>query len=156
MRGVVSTVDPDPDSLITKARSIPPMEGLNLVDYVTCNEPYEWDEGLWNYGYKVVENFKYSVVVIDFGIRKNILRNLASNGIKPIVVPAKTPPEEILKLGVKVRNPAFDVTPRDYIDLIITEIGAIPPEMAYIVIKERLGYEISTYEEIKLSAKHFD
>ena len=99
MRGVVSTVDLDPDSLITKARSIPPMEGLNLVDYVTCNEPYEWDEGLWNYGYKVVENFKYSVVVIDFGIRKNILRNLASNGIKPIVVPAKTPPEEILKLN---------------------------------------------------------
>jgi ribose 1,5-bisphosphate isomerase len=70
--------------------------------------------------------------------------------------PKEVAPEEILKLGVKVRNPAFDVTPRDYIDLIITEIGAIPPEMAYIVIKERLGYEISTYEEIKLSAKHFD
>ncbi len=42
--------------------------------------------------------------------------------------------------NVTVRNPAFDVTPRDYIDLIITEIGAIPPEMAYIVIRDHLGY----------------
>ncbi len=99
MRGVISTVDLDPDSLIAKARSIPPMEGLNLVDYVTCKEPYEWNEGLWDFGYGCSVNFMYSVVVIDYGIRRNILRNLVSNGIKPIVVPAKTPPEEILKLN---------------------------------------------------------
>jgi ribose 1,5-bisphosphate isomerase len=66
-------------------------------------------------------------------------------------------PKEILSLkNVKVRNPAFDVTPRDYIDLIITEIGAIPPEMAYLVIRERLGYTTISYDEIKVSAKHFD
>ncbi len=64
-------------------------------------------------------------------------------------------PEEIIKLGVKVRNPAFDVTPRDYIDLIVTEIGAIPPEMAYVVIRERLGYKLEM-GEIRISAKHFD
>lgn len=44
--------------------------------------------------------------------------------------------------GVRVRNPAFDVTPRDYIDLIVTEVGAIPPEMAYIIIKDFLGWGI--------------
>ena len=65
-------------------------------------------------------------------------------------------PEELLKLGVKVRNPAFDVTPRDYIDVIITEIGAIPPEMAYIVITERLGYAGISEEEITLDSRHFD
>ncbi|MBO8179288.1 MAG: ribose 1,5-bisphosphate isomerase [Archaeoglobus sp.] len=65
-------------------------------------------------------------------------------------------PEELLKLGVKVRNPAFDVTPRDYIDVIITEIGAIPPEMAYIVITERLGYAGIEEEEITLNSRHFD
>ena len=64
--------------------------------------------------------------------------------------------EELLKLGVKVRNPAFDVTPRDYIDVIITEIGAIPPEMAYIVITERLGYAGIEDEEIMLNSRHFD
>lgn len=42
--------------------------------------------------------------------------------------------------NVSVKNPAFDVTPREYIDLICTEVGAIPPEMAYIIIKEYLGW----------------
>lgn len=65
-------------------------------------------------------------------------------------------PEELLRLGIKVRNPAFDVTPRDYIDVIITEIGAIPPEMAYIVITERLGYSGISEEEIMLDSRHFD
>ncbi len=43
---------------------------------------------------------------------------------------------------VRVRNPAFDVTPHQYIDLICTEVGAISPEMSYMIIKERLGWEI--------------
>ncbi len=44
--------------------------------------------------------------------------------------------------NVRVRNPAFDVTPREYIDLICTEVGAIPPEMAYVIIKEFLGWGV--------------
>jgi ribose 1,5-bisphosphate isomerase len=44
--------------------------------------------------------------------------------------------------NVNVRNPSFDITPREYIDLICTEVGAIPPEMAYIIIKEFLGWGI--------------
>lgn len=44
--------------------------------------------------------------------------------------------------NLKVSNPAFDVTPHKYIDMIITEIGAIPPEMAYWVIKDKLGWEL--------------
>jgi ribose 1,5-bisphosphate isomerase len=43
---------------------------------------------------------------------------------------------------VRVRNPAFDVTPHQYIDLICTEVGAIPPEMSYQIIRERLGWEM--------------
>ncbi len=69
---------------------------------------------------------------------------------------AEVAPDELLRMGVKVRNPAFDVTPRDYIDVIITEIGAIPPEMAYVVITERLGYAGISDEEIKIDARHFD
>lgn len=65
-------------------------------------------------------------------------------------------PKELLDLGVKVRNPAFDVTPRSYIDVIITEIGAIPPEMAYFVIKERLGYTGITEEELRIDIRHYD
>lgn len=43
---------------------------------------------------------------------------------------------------VRIRNPAFDVTPHNYIDVICTEVGAIPPEMSYMVIKEKLGWEM--------------
>jgi ribose 1,5-bisphosphate isomerase len=43
---------------------------------------------------------------------------------------------------LRVRNPAFDVTPRQYIDRICTEAGLIPPEMSYMIIKERLGWEL--------------
>lgn len=52
------------------------------------------------------------------------------------------PPEIMGLKGLTVKNPAFDVTPRDYIDVIITEIGNIPPEMAYLVIKDKLGHPI--------------
>jgi ribose 1,5-bisphosphate isomerase len=46
---------------------------------------------------------------------------------------------------VTVRNPAFDVTPAEYIDLIVTEQGAIPPQMAYVIIKEYLGWDIGEF-----------
>ncbi len=44
--------------------------------------------------------------------------------------------------NVRVRNPAFDVTPAEYIDLIITEIGAIPPAMAFTIIMDYLGLDM--------------
>jgi ribose 1,5-bisphosphate isomerase len=60
--------------------------------------------------------------------------------------------EEVVDLSVleglphvQVRNPAFDFTPAEYIDMIVTDIGIIPPAMAYTVIKEHLGWE---FEEI--------
>ena len=49
--------------------------------------------------------------------------------------------------NVSVKNPAFDVTPREYIDLICTEVGAIPPEMAYIIIKECLGWKLGDMDQ---------
>lgn len=42
--------------------------------------------------------------------------------------------------GVEIRNPAFDVTPPDYVDLIVTEKGVIPPQAAIMVIKEEFGW----------------
>lgn len=59
-------------------------------------------------------------------------------------------PKDLLDLGIKVRNPAFDVTPREYIDVIITEIGAIPPEMAYLIIRERFGYSGVSEGEVEM------
>lgn len=44
--------------------------------------------------------------------------------------------------NVKVKNPGFDVTPAEYIDLIITEVGAFPPAMAFTIIRDYLGIEL--------------
>jgi ribose 1,5-bisphosphate isomerase len=64
------------------------------------------------------------------------------------------PPDEILPEAmakrlphVTVRNPAFDVTPAEYIDLIVTEAGAIPPQMAYVIIREYLGWGIEEFQK---------
>jgi ribose 1,5-bisphosphate isomerase len=54
--------------------------------------------------------------------------------------PDEVMPEAARFKHVKVRNPGFDVTPADYIDIICTEAGAIPPEMSYIIIKDKLGW----------------
>ncbi|MEN6396789.1 MAG: ribose 1,5-bisphosphate isomerase [Methanoregula sp.] len=56
-------------------------------------------------------------------------------------------PEEIARTlpHVTVRNPAFDVTPAEYVDLIVTEKGAIPPQMAYVIIRDYLGWGIDEF-----------
>ncbi|MDD1706149.1 MAG: ribose 1,5-bisphosphate isomerase [Methanoregulaceae archaeon] len=57
-------------------------------------------------------------------------------------------PETIGKTlpNVTARNPVFDVTPPEYVDLIMTEEGAIPPQMAYIIIRDYLGWEIGDFQ----------
>jgi ribose 1,5-bisphosphate isomerase len=61
--------------------------------------------------------------------------------------PDEVLPEAIRRTlpNVTVRNPAFDVTPAEYIDLIVTEAGAIPPQMAYVIIREYLGWDVTEF-----------
>ena len=63
--------------------------------------------------------------------------------------PDEVLPEALAKTlpNVTVRNPAFDVTPPEYIDLIVTEAGAIPPQMAYVIIREYLGWGIEEFQK---------
>ncbi len=63
--------------------------------------------------------------------------------------PGEVLPDEIARTlkNVTVRNPAFDVTPAEYVDLIITEQGAIPPQMAYVIIREYLGWDIGEFQK---------
>lgn len=49
--------------------------------------------------------------------------------------------------NVRVRNPAFDVTPAKYVDLIVTERGAIPPQMAYCIIRDYLGWDLADFRK---------
>jgi len=55
--------------------------------------------------------------------------------------------EKFLKKNmlIRIRNPAFDVTPPEYIDAIITEKGVIPPQAAILILKEDYGWVIKDY-----------
>lgn len=102
MNGGISTEILDPSELLTLVQQAPSMVGLNLVPEVSTKEIYEWSDttnNVWEFSEtaKRGSEEKFTVVAIDFGIKRNILRRLASYGCRLIVVPANTPVEEILK-----------------------------------------------------------
>jgi carbamoyl-phosphate synthase small subunit len=93
----------DLDALAAKARAWTGLEGLDLAKDASCLQPFVWEEGLWSWedGYaKAPAKPKYEVVVVDYGVKRNILRALTSVGARATVVPANTSAEAIL-----ARNP---------------------------------------------------
>jgi carbamoyl-phosphate synthase small subunit len=85
-------------SLKRQAAAWPGLIGMDLVPEVTSGQSYEWDEMRWAWGsgYRRQESPEFHVVAIDYGLKRNILRCLASAGCRVTVVPAKTPAEEVL------------------------------------------------------------
>ncbi|MGB8602694.1 MAG: glutamine-hydrolyzing carbamoyl-phosphate synthase small subunit [Rhizomicrobium sp.] len=102
--GVAESAD-----LLAKARDFSGLEGLDLAKGVSGTQVRQWDETQWDLasGYGKQENPSVRVVVIDYGVKNNILRILASMGAGITVVPAQTPLEDILRLkpqGVVLSN----------------------------------------------------
>ena len=112
--GVISTATNNPADLVAKAKNAPGLLGVDLVREVSCGEPYEWNQGMWQLeGYKERDPAKaaakrkgkgsfaapaFSVVAYDYGIKYNILRHLAEAGCSVRVVPAAMPAEDVLAL----------------------------------------------------------
>jgi carbamoyl-phosphate synthase small subunit len=92
----------DLEALSAKAREWSGIVGLDLAKDATTRQTFTWDEGLWSWpeGYARVQDKKYHVVVVDYGVKRNILRSLTSIGANVTVVPADTSAEDIL-----ARNP---------------------------------------------------
>jgi carbamoyl-phosphate synthase small subunit len=89
----------DLDALVEKARAWKGLVGLDLAKDASCLQPFVYDEGLWSWGEayaKPLETPKYEVVVLDYGVKRNILRALTSIGARATVVPAGTSAEEVL------------------------------------------------------------
>lgn len=86
--------------LEAKLAEMPSMKGMELAEEVTTVEDYDWNEqGNWNQlenSYNIKTNNKYQIIAIDFGIKKNILRNFVEYGCNVKVVPARTTAEEII------------------------------------------------------------
>jgi carbamoyl-phosphate synthase small subunit len=86
-------------SLLAQARTWPGLEGMDLVPDVTAGQSYVWDETRWGWGkgYGRQQQAELNVVAIDYGLKRNILRCLASAGCRVTVVPATAKADEILQ-----------------------------------------------------------
>ncbi|MBU1740366.1 MAG: carbamoyl phosphate synthase small subunit, partial [Proteobacteria bacterium] len=106
MKGFMSTIDLDPESLVKRAQDSPGLVGIDLVREVTWPRAYRWqdgqamDEGLALTGPEVFAagQGKYKVVAFDYGIKFNILRRLERYGANLAVVPADIDPDTVLRL----------------------------------------------------------
>jgi carbamoyl-phosphate synthase small subunit len=118
MRGVLSSVETNPDKLIAKARSIPTMTGLDLASRVSTPERYSWTKPVEPCSpselIKAPPEPRHHVVAYDFGIKQNILRRLVQVGCRVTVVPALTSAEDVLALnpdGIFLSNGPGDPEP---------------------------------------------
>jgi carbamoyl-phosphate synthase small subunit len=107
------------DDAVARARSAPSMAGLDLAKVVSSTTAYEWTETEWvlGQGYGRVEAPRFKVVAFDYGVKRNILRMLASRGCAVTVVPAQTPAAEVMAMnpdGVFLSNGPGDPEPCDY------------------------------------------
>jgi len=89
----------DIDALKREAAAWPGMVGLDLAKEVTCGQSYSWDETEWRWGdgYGRQTETSFHVVAIDYGLKRNILRELAGAGCRLTIVPATTTAEEVLE-----------------------------------------------------------
>ncbi|RMH80689.1 MAG: carbamoyl-phosphate synthase small subunit [Acidobacteria bacterium] len=89
LRGVISTEGLDPIKLVEKARSLPDISELNLVQEVATREVYYWNEGDWDLkkGYILKNNEKPLIALVDYGVKRNILRRLTQEGARVVVLP---------------------------------------------------------------------
>lgn len=133
MRAALANDDPDPDQLVELARNSRDMNGLDLAKEVSCCEPYEWTEGLgwWEpHIEKTNEQRQHHVVAYDFGVKRNILRLLASRNCRITVVPATTSAAEVMALnpdGIFLSNGPGDPAAVTYaIDAVAELVGQKP------------------------------
>jgi carbamoyl-phosphate synthase small subunit len=97
--GIISTSDLQPESLLKKVRAHPGISAFDLVKDVSTSEVYSWTEGCWKWCTIDRAAIAHKVVVYDFGVKFNILRNLAEAGFGVTVVPAQTPAEKVLEMN---------------------------------------------------------
>ena len=92
-RGVIASGDWETKELIQKANEAPRLDEMDFTDQLTVSEIVEWSEPKAE---KPICSKK--IVVFDFGVRRSLLRSLASLGAKVVLVPARTSAADVLKL----------------------------------------------------------
>ncbi len=135
MRGVISSIETDPDVLVEKARSIRKMDGTDLAKVVSTKARYEWEQDgpdplMLEAQPEAEARPHLHVVAYDFGIKKSILRMLSKEGARVTVVPAETSAEDVLALnpdGIFLSNGPGDPEPVTYAQENIRKLAGRAP-----------------------------
>ncbi len=115
------------NAALKAAREFPGLAGMDLAKVVSCAKPYAWDETTWTLdkGYGKQTQAKRHVVAFDYGIKRNILRQLAVRGCKVTVLPAQSSAQDALALkpdGIFLSNGPGDPEACDYAIRAIREV----------------------------------
>ncbi len=150
---------PDVEAALAAARGFPGLAGMDLAKVVSATETVDWAEGEWvlGEGYTQPQNPRFHVVAYDFGVKRNILRMLASRGCRLTVVPAQTPAAEVLAMkpdGVFLSNGPGDPEPCDYAIAAIREILAAKVPTFGICLGHQLLALASGAKTLKMKFGH--
>lgn len=148
----------NPEQAIAAAREFPGLAGMDLAKVVSAKSAYPWSEGEWALGKGFVSSdARFHVVAYDFGVKRNILRMLASRGCRLTVVSAQTPAKDVLALkpdGVFLSNGPGDPEPCDYAIQAIKEILAARLPTFGICLGHQLLALASGAKTLKMKAGH--
>ncbi|MEL6761504.1 MAG: glutamine-hydrolyzing carbamoyl-phosphate synthase small subunit [Myxococcota bacterium] len=118
MRGVIASSERSVDELVERAKDAPEMNGRDLARGVSAKEPYSWTEPPVELGRtEPWPEATRRVAVLDFGVKRNILRSLVAMGCEVQVLPAATSAEAIRGLnpdGILLSNGPGDPEPMTY------------------------------------------
>ncbi len=121
MRGVIISGEASMSALESALGDVPSMEGQDLVERVTCQTPYAFEEGVMRLAGETRPSYQperpFKVVAYDFGVKRNILRLLVEHGCDLTVVPGHTPAAEVLAMdpdGIFLSNGPGDPAAATY------------------------------------------
>ena len=136
------------EALVRQAKAWPGLVGMDLVPMVTTGQRFTWQETPWTWGqgYGELHDPEFHVVAIDYGIKRNILRQLAGNRCKVTVVPARTPADDILALepdGIFLSNgPGDPAATGEYAVPVIRKLAEQKPVFGICLGHQMLGLAI--------------
>lgn len=131
MQGVIGAGALPDAATVATLESCPSMAGLDLASVVSAREPYEWGD----------PGAQFHVIAYDFGIKRNILRLFEQSGCRVTVVPATTPPEEVLRQrpdGVFLSNGPGDPDAIEYAPAMVRTIAESGTPMFGICLGHQL------------------
>ena len=158
MKGIISTQTTNITELLEKVRAYPGLVGRDLVREVSCRKPYLWRRGAPSKS-KIPDKKpakKLRVVVLDCGVKYNILRLLENNGCEVVVVPAFATGAQVLSYqpdGVLLSNGPGDPAALPYIVQAAREVIGIQPVFGICLGHQIIGQAIGGYTE-KLKFGH--